>query len=884
MQIRILFTILLFLGFTLSVFSQKQIKMEADNASLNQVIEYLEANHNLLFSYKNEEIEGVKIDLPNAPLSVEDFLTTILQKEKIQFEIVNDNYIIFSKSITKPLDEKKILLCGKVIDKYSNAALEFANVYIEGTEQGSTTNKDGSFQFEISPQSNDTLVISYVGYESQKVLAKDFQNEPCQTIQLAYFEFADGLIVIKEYLTDGIDLADNGAATVLQPNRIGALPGQVEPDVMKTIQFLPGIVSPDGSASNLNVRGGTSDQNLVLWEDIPMYHTAHYFGMISAFNPYIIEKASVYRGGFDANYGGRISSVIDMRSDDVDMTDHEFGAGVNLLNVFANGKVKLLKDKAALIFSFRNSYSQLWRTPTFESITRRIHQGVLFQASAERGLPPGLSFDDEFNFLDHNLKFSYRPSEKDEISLAWFYTKNDFSSLITNDLVRRTQIDDLYMENRGLSFSWKHNWTDRISTQILGVGTDYGYNYDYALNTENEDQPDREGTKISNIKDQQIHLINSYTTKNEHTFKIGYLLNHFDVEYEIERKGRNRDDDEIRSKDNTNLQVLYASFNTPIEKRMGTELGIRANYFPNIKERDGNKFIEPRLRAWYNLNDDLRLYGNTGIYYQFLSQLVILREDDSSIETPVWTLAGENVERNKELPVLKANQHQLGIVYKKQGWLLDIQGYLKNINGLTSDATGFGELIEDDFLEGRAKIRGVDILLKKHWKPFTSWASFSLSRSDHFFDEFFDTEFSAPNDIRSVFHWVTQWNKGPWECSLGWRLTSGSPYSLLENFEIDMNNQGDLHLDYLVDDSFNTERLPSQHQLDASVVYNIVPANKKWKTVIGLSLYNIYNQTNIYNRSLFINTPPMQMAPPRLIYTDKGDVRFTPNVVLRVEW
>ena len=859
--------------------------MESEKASLEEVIQYLEANHGFLFSYKNEDVENIEVNLPSESLPIDGFLTKILQKEKIQFEIVNDNYIILTKSISKSIEKEKILLCGKVIDEYSNAPLEFANVYIEGTQEGSTTNKDGFFQFKVSPQPNDTLVISYVGYETQKVLAKDFQNEPCQTIQLAYFEFADGLIVIKEYLTDGIDLSENGVTTELQLNRIGALPGQVEPDVMKTIQFLPGIVSPDGSASNLNVRGGTSDQNLVLWEDIPMYHTAHYFGMISAFNPYIIEKASVYRGGFDADYGGRISSVIDLRSDDLDMTEHQFGAGVNLLNAFANGKVKLLKDKAALIFSFRNSYSQLWRTPTFESITRRIHQGVLFQASAERGFPPGLSFDDDFNFLDHNLKFSYRPSDKDEISFSWFYTKNDFNSLITDDLVGRTQIDDLYMDNRGLSFSWKHDWTDRFSSQILGVGTDYGYNYDYELKTENEDEAYREGTKISEIKDQQIHLINSYTTKNDHTFKVGYLLNHFDVEFEIDRKGRNREDEEIRSRDNTNLQVLYASFNTPNEKRMGTELGMRANYFPNIKERDGkNKFIEPRLRVWYNLNDDLRLYGNTGKYYQFLSQLVILRGDDSSIETPVWTLAGENVERGKELPVLEAVQHQLGVVYKKQGWLLDVQAYLKNVNGLTSVATGFDQGIANDFLEGRAKIRGVDILLKKRWKPFTSWASFSLSRSDHFFDEFFDKEFSAPNDIRSVFHWVTQWNKGPWECSLGWRLTSGSPYSLLENFEIDITNQGQLDLDPVVDNSFNTERLPSQHQLDASVVYNIVPANKKWKTVVGLSLYNIYDQTNIYNRSFFISPAPMPMTPPRLIYTDKGDVRFTPNVVLRVEW
>ena len=128
-------------------------------------------------------------------------------------------------------------------------------------------------------------------------------------------------------------------------------------------------------------------------------------------------------------------------------------------------------------------------------------------------------------------------------------------------------------------------------------------------------------------------------------------------------------------------------------------------------------------------------------------------------------------------------------------------------------------------------------------------------------------------------HLVTQWNQGPWECSLGWKLTSGSPYSLLENFEID-EDMGDVELDPLVDDSFNTERLQSLHQVDASVVYNIIPTNRKWKTVVGLSIYNIYNRTNIYNRSLFIEDPSVPMAPDQLIYTDKRDLRFTPNVVV----
>jgi len=191
--------------------------MEGEKASLEEVIQYMEVNHGFLFSYKNEDVKDVEVSLPTESLLVEEFLTTILQKEKLRFEIVNNNYIIFTKSKNPFFENESVSLCGKVIDGYSNLPLELANVYLKRTQEGTTTNEDGSFQFKILPQPNDTLVISYVGYESQKVLAKDFQNQPCQTIRMAYFEFADGLIVIKDYLTDGIDLSGNGSITVLQP-------------------------------------------------------------------------------------------------------------------------------------------------------------------------------------------------------------------------------------------------------------------------------------------------------------------------------------------------------------------------------------------------------------------------------------------------------------------------------------------------------------------------------------------------------------------------------------------------------------------------------------------------------------------------------------------
>ena len=240
--------------------------------------------------------------------------------------------------------------------------------------------------------------------------------------------------MVTAYLTDGVSTQDNGSYTQLKPYRVKALPGQVEPDVLKTIQFLPGISSPDGSASSISIRGGTPDQNLILWEDIPVYHTAHYFGNLSAFNPYIIDQAKIYRGGFNSEYGGRISGVIDLKTEDLSYGKSEYGVGINFINAFANGKVSFLENKVSLVFSVRRSISEIWRSPTFKNFSQRVHRGILFQTPTNKDLPEGIEIDDTFYFFDSNVKASFQISKKDKISIAGFFGQNDFQSVLKNDM------------------------------------------------------------------------------------------------------------------------------------------------------------------------------------------------------------------------------------------------------------------------------------------------------------------------------------------------------------------------------------------------------------------------------------------------------------------
>jgi outer membrane cobalamin receptor len=859
------------------------IEMPAKEVNLQEVISYLEVEYGFLFSYKNEVIESVKVIPPNQALDIDNFLFTTLENTKLQFEVVDDFYVLLSEKIdplSEILEKRKITLCGAVRDARDKSALLGANVYIKNTQTGAFTDEEGNFSLKANIADNSILVISYTGYKAKEIPANDFLKKPCRKISLDLAMTFKNPIIVKEYLTDGIELKEDANSIYFQTAKIGTLPGQAEPDILNTIQFLPGITSPDGSASNVCIRGGTSDQNLILWEDIPVYHSAHYFGMISAFNPYIIDEAEVFRGGFSADYGGRISGVIDLKSKNVTANKPTIGVGVNMVNPYVYGKIPLLKNKASIVFSLRRSMAEIWRSPTYESITRRINQGVLLNIPIRDKIPEHIGIQNNFWFLDSNIKGSYQITDKDKISLAYFSGANKFDSQITDNLVSQVQTDTLNLENQGISLSVKHNWNERFKSSITGLQTSYGYDYNYGLVHLADNRPNSFGLKKSNINEQQIKFVNSYTTEKNHQLKLGLELVKYNVNYEITRSTR---ENPTISKDSlSDLRILHAAFNSAKDKKVGIDAGLRLNHYQSTEKF----YFEPRLRFWYKPTDALNLHGHFGKYYQFLSQIVEIEGNNNvGIETAVWTLAG----KGSDVPILDATQLQIGAIYNKNSWLIDAQVYYKKTLGLTSLATGFNsDLGPKQF--GSSNTRGLDLLIKKRWKGLRTWVSYTLSKSDYLFPDFFDKEFAAPNDQRHILNFAVSQSFGKFKCSLGWRFASGRPYSIKENFRpvpSPSGIRGDFNLIPEVPE-FNSEQLPNEHRLDMTISYTLLPKNgATWRGNIGLSLFNIYNQDNVYSRTFFI--APGQITgsnemQPALKYIDRTDMGFTPNFVVRFEF
>lgn len=858
---------------------QPAIRIQLDHVELEEVLSRLETEYGFLFTYKAADIQGVTVSIQANNLSIGPFLDQLLKNRGFTWEIVDEKYILLSRldgvNPHEPAgnEDPLPLFYGSVIDSLTRKPLPFANVYFKRSGKGAYTSESGTFTFRNAWTPGDTIIVSYVEYRDHMVPAQNLINNPGQAIPMQYQDFEDGFIVVTDYLTDGIDLGGNGQYTLIRPGRSGNLPGQVEPDVLHTIQFLPGISSPQGDAGSFNIRGGAADQNLLLWEDIPIYHSAHYFGMISAFNPFIIDKVKVFRGGFGPEYGGRISGVVDMRSPDHGSSESTFGAGMNMLYGYTQGQLSLSPQKVSLVYSLRRSFSELWRSPAFENITRRNQQGILQGNFDFSNLPPGIGITDQFDFTDTHLKFSARLSPENEVNAAFFYGQNHFDDFITDAKKPQEQTDKLKMNNHGLSTSFTHTWKPGLVSRLTGVSTSYTYDYLYDINWINDNGRDKSGVKRNEVDERQLHFSNEYTSLAGHTFKLGYHYTSYDVAYLIRQENDETILADERDHFNAGLHALYAGFSTTAENRIGLDIGIRSSYY----EKTGKNYLVPRARLWYNLSPSVSLNASAGKYNQFISQLVEFRGDNAGIQTPIWVLAG-----SREVPVLNAVLYQTGLIFNKNSWVIDLQAYTREIKGLTSLATGFDPTPREGYDLGTSTVNGLDVLVKKRWKSYRTWVSYSLSKVDYHFPTFFDPDFAAPFDQRHVFKWANLLTLHDFELSLGWEIATGKPYSLLDNFEILTNPMGREEVRLLYQ-AYNAHRLSLQHHLDVSVQYHFESKkNGKFKGVLGSALYNIYGQQNTYNRDYFVGFIPGQA--PRIDLVDKASLGFTPNAVVRFEW
>lgn len=854
------FLIFFLLGISIANAQQKTYTQ----ASLKKVLLMLEKEYDIKFSFSDQLIAPKKISFSYTKQSIDELLILLQKKTNLVFQKVTQRYVVISEKNANAATSA----CGIIVDQISLKPLLGATVITTNKVNGIHTDKQGYFQlYNVSEK--DSIQLSFLGYKTIVLPIKPFLNRPCKRVELTQYSSVLDEVLITDYLTDGISKQTDGSVQI-SPNKLGILPGLTEPDVLQSIQLLPGIQSPNETASGLHIRGGTPDQNLVLFDGIKMYNSAHFFGMISAFNPYITKKIKVYRSGVGAEYGNHVSGVIDIQTDNKVPEKFSGGLGANFTHSDAYLKIPISK-KIGLSISGRRSITDILSTTTFNKLSRKVFQNTVISQN-KRFASPFTEDNNRFYFLDYNAKLIMQLSDDDKLVLSQLSVKNKLDYIFKQKHVNTNttailQRDILQIDNQGVNAKWIKQWNKKMEQETSFYYSNFDLNYNYKGLAFLDRTIEQSSKKFNIIRDYGFKSIFNHNFNLNHKLGFGYEYVNKLVSYSLGRSYSDTPsfDYNINRRKHNNTHAVFGKYNYKKGNRVTLDVGFRLNHFSATKKT----FFAPRMYGKLKLLKGFWAKGSIEMKQQNISQLLELTTSDFGLENQIWVLSS----KEEDIPILKSNQYTLGLIFKQDNWTIDVDLYRKKITGITSLTRGFNN-INNIFSHGSGISRGIDVLIKKKWGNYNTWVSYSLGNTKMTFENINNGEpFLGNFDVKHSFLWSHSLKLGNFGFSLGWNFRTGIPYTKAVLDEI--NNQ-------VVLQKVNGERLPNYHRLDFSSTYGFhLDSKKKWRAKVGISLLNISERENVLRRSYrgFISNGNLGLR--RIDNTSLG---FTSNVVFRVNF
>jgi len=660
-------------------------------------------------------------------------------------------------------------------------------------------------------------------------------------------------VLINGYLTSGIIKNNNNSFTI-KPHKLSVLPGLTEPDVLQTIQKLPGVISPNETATGLHVRGGTPDQNLILWDGIKMYHNGHLFGMISGFNPNIRQEIQFFNKGTNPKYGDRISSVIAINTDNKINNKAEASLGINALSADVYFKTPLVKDKLNIQVSGRRSFTDIYESYTFDKLSDKVFQNTKVANTDNT--------NNIFYYQDYNAKINYQFSADNYFSLSSILIDNNMDHLFKDLDAKISYNDKLKIKNSGYSFNWFKQWNPNFSHEISTYYSNYKLNYDF--NTSYPDSNFELFTKRNFILDSGFSLAAKYQVNDYFSLDNGYQYTANDVSHAF--ISENPDLSFVLDTKSAFIQThsLYSAIHYKPGVFWDLSGGLRVNYYSELNEI----VYEPRLQISMNFSNKFKASITGEVRNQTISQIKETVTSDLSLENQLWILSD-----NDEFPIINAKQATLGLTYKHNKWTIDVDSYYKFTKGLTSLTLGFLNVTDPNIHQGENYANGVEIYVKKDMDQLKAWFTYAYNNTLVEYEEIRDEEYFPFNsEIKHALNLSMSYDIKSFQVALGWNWRTGKPYTSATNLVVDDT----VVINY---DELNAERLPNYHRLDISSTYSFDISKKRLiKAKFGASIYNVYNQKNLLNRE-YVDTT---IFGDDIQVRDRYSLQFNPNMFLRV--
>ncbi len=805
---------------------------------------------------------------------------------------------------------------GRVIDQASGESLPSAIVRLRNSSIATATNADGYFTLLKIPADTCVLEISYIGY--QPTIYNLQPDSRTSRLTIGLFSSARLLteVTIKDKKSDGVMSIDKRRVSVLQitPSKLDELPNIGEKDILRSFQLMPGISGSNESSSGAYVRGGTPDQNLVLFDGFTVYQVDHLYGFFSAFNSNSVKDVTLYKGGFSAKYGGRLSSVTDIAGKEGNTKEANIGGDLSLLsaNIFAE---KPLNDKSTVLFAYRHSY----QGPLYNEIFNKLNSNSSTSTTSGSGSssgnggafggggpggggpggggpPPGggpptgggpggggsaPTVTTPFSyFYDLNTKYTYAPDQKNRFSWS-LYLGNDnldnskiitVPSFITN-VSNLSMSDKTTYGNVGSSIKWSRQWNSKLYSNTLISYSSYHSDRD---NSTKVTLTDSTGTATDiNTGTFEKNKLKDFSIKSDWEWqasdKIKLLYGGSGSQQNVSYIYSQNDTSTLI---NQNIKAFTMGGYTELEINATDKLQLKPGLRETYYEPNGKLYFEPRFSATYTLTDRLTLKAATGHFNQFTNR--VIREDILNGSRDFWVLSNGNT-----IPVSSANHYIGGVSYEAKNFLIDIEGYYKTLEGLSQYSqreVGNARTnisLEQHFYTGTGYTKGLEVLLQKTHGKYTGWLSYTFAQAVNNF-EIYGGDYPASQDTRHELKLVNLYHYKRWTFSSTWIFATGKPYTApLTSYTVN-DYTGHSHT-FLTISAENGQRLPSYHRLDAAVTYDLIRVDSRKIGSIGFSMFNIYDRANVwYKQYTIVNN--------QVITNNVDYLGFTPNITLSLKF
>jgi len=729
--------------------------------------------------------------------------------------------------------QQKFTWRGYVKDSLSGETLINASILVNNETRGVTTNQYGYFSLTL-PVGNYKLIFSYVGY-LPKIISFDFNKDISKDILLmpASSTIKDVVVISSQKRLNNVKSAQMGQVD-LNINTAKSLPSFMgETDILKTLQLLPGVRNAGEGNSGFYVRGGGPDQNLILLDEAVVYNSGHLFGFFSVFNSDAVKNLTLIKGGMPAQYGGRLSSVIDIAMKEGNINKTQIDAGIGLIASRFSIQGPIVKNKASYIISARRTYIDLLIKPF-------VPKSSSFYGSG-------------YYFYDLNAKMNYQVSQNDHLYLSGYFGRDKFD--FNNK--HRSFSTSIPWGNATATFRWNHSFSKKLFSNVALIYNDY--KFDFLGNQDN--------FKIglsSGIKDWTAKADIDYFASTSHKVKFGaqYTYHTF-----LPSVASGSQDSIIFHPDNTqkkfaNEYGIYIQDDWDVTKRIKINYGLRYSAFQQVgpytsyaTDANGNKLdsnvyrggqtvktyggFEPRFTIRYTLDNNSSIKASATRNLQYIH---LVSSAGTTLPTDIW------------VPSTYRVQPQDGILYaagyfrnfSNNMFETSIELYYKTMKNQIEYKEGYTPSLsdpEENFVFGKGWSYGSEFFINKVKGRLTGWIGYTLSWTWRKFPDLNDgIKYPGKYDRRHDISVVGIYELSPkWKVSSTFVFGTGNAISLPERFYF---VGGTLTQEY---SSINAYRMKPYNRLDIAATYT--PKHKKPRKYSDswvFSIYNVYSRQNPY--------------------------------------